>query len=128
MNKEVIIDGVDVSKCEFYCFTANFHKCDCLGGKARENSTVGNLNCEDNQNCYFKQLKRKEQECEKLKQWKEDAKNLFKTQIDNADKIVNRYKQVLDKIKDICNTYQREYMVNNGVQLLTTKILQAIED
>lgn len=74
------------------------------------------------------ELQAKEQECEKLKQWKKDAENLFKTQTDNADKIVNRYKQVLNKIKDICNTYQREYMVNNGVQLLTTKILQAIED
>lgn len=36
--------------------------------------------------------------------------------------------QKLKKIKDICNTYQMEYIVNNGVKLLTTKILQIIED
>ena len=45
------------------------------------------------------QLKRKEQECEELKQWKEDAENLFKTQTDNADKIINRHKQTLDEIE-----------------------------
>lgn len=28
-DKEIIIDGVDVSEGEFSCSTANFHKCDC---------------------------------------------------------------------------------------------------
>lgn len=37
----------------------------------------------------YKQLARKEQECEELKQWKKDAANLFKTQTDNFDKIKN---------------------------------------
>lgn len=45
------------------------------------------------------QLKRKEQECEELKQWKKGAENLFKAQIDNPDKIINRYKQALDEIR-----------------------------
>nr|DAH61749.1 MAG TPA: hypothetical protein [Caudoviricetes sp.] len=45
-------------------------------------------------------LKHKEQECEKLKQWKKDAENLFKTQTDNADKIINRYKHTLDEIEN----------------------------
>ncbi len=49
-------------------------------------------------------LQAKEQECEKLKQWKEDAENLFKTQTDNADKIINRYKQTLNKIKNSLKT------------------------
>lgn len=47
------------------------------------------------------QLKRKEQECEELKQWKKGAENLFKAQIDNADKIINRYKQALDEIEKL---------------------------
>ena len=46
-----------------------------------------------------KQLEEKEQECEELKQWKKDAENLFRTQTDNADKIINRYKQALDEIE-----------------------------
>lgn len=47
------------------------------------------------------QLQEKEQECEELKQWKKDAENLFRTQTDNADKIINRYKQALDEIEEI---------------------------
>lgn len=50
-------------------------------------------------------LQAKEQECEKLKQWKEDAANLFKTQTDNADKIINRYKQTLEEIEEFCTVY-----------------------
>lgn len=52
-NKQIIIDGVDVSKCEFL-------KYDGIGCGIDENYCRG-------ANCYFKQLKRKEQECEKLK-------------------------------------------------------------
>lgn len=47
-----------------------------------------------------KKLEAKEQECEELKQWKKDAANLFKTQTDNADKIISRYKQALDEIEE----------------------------
>lgn len=50
-------------------------------------------------------LQAKEKECEELKQWKKDAENLFKTQTDNADKIINRYKRTLDKIKKIASKH-----------------------
>ena len=36
--------------------------------------------------------------------------------------------QKLKNIKEIYNEYQMEYIVNNGVKLLTTKILQIIGD
>ena len=36
--------------------------------------------------------------------------------------------QKLENIKEICNMYQMEYIVNNGVKLLITKILQIIGD
>ena len=61
-------------------------------------------------------LKRKEQECEKLKRWKKGAENLFKTQIDNTDKITNRYKQALDEIEEIagqqCNICEELTPIN----------------
>lgn len=54
-DKQIMIDGVDVSNCENYNpkgrFTCNPHIC----------------NCHQKPNCYYKQLKRKEQECKKLK-------------------------------------------------------------
>lgn len=52
---------------------------------------------------------------------------------DNNCQIYEDYKQLkraeqkLEKVKEYCNKYQMEYIVNNGVQLLTTRILQIIE-
>lgn len=50
-KKEIIIDGVDVSGCIYLPY------CEDKQG-----------NCGNNPNCYFKQLKRKEQECKDLKE------------------------------------------------------------
>lgn len=100
IDKEIIINDVDVRECEKLGETIDGITCG-LGKRIRfanEIITKHNL-CKNNPNCRYKQLKRKEQECEELKQWKKDAENLFRTQTDNVDKIINRYKQALDKIE-----------------------------
>ena len=61
-NEEIYIDGVDVSRCEFYQIEANE-----LYPKANYCGSMRNTFCEIEPNCYYKQLKRKEQECEMLK-------------------------------------------------------------
>ena len=71
-DKEIIIDGIDVSKCE-YCLKTTKYRCSIQ-------RDVYKCLCEENPNCYFKQSKRKEKECEK-------------------------YKQTLTEIKDYCNKY-----------------------
>lgn len=53
-DKQIIIDGVDVSGCEDYRYFNNAHYCDLHYTRKL---------CEDLHNCYYKQLKRKEQEC-----------------------------------------------------------------
>ena len=35
-------------------------------------------------------------------------------------------KQTLTEIKEICNEYQKEYILNIGVEILSNKILQII--
>ena len=60
IDKQVIIDGVDVSGCS-WCVYAPDEDAYCLINDGED------LSCEDNPNCYYKQLKRKEQECERLK-------------------------------------------------------------
>lgn len=75
MSKEeqIIIDGVDVSGCLFYQsnfeedydvrikhFCSNWHNC---------------CKSSNNQNCYFKQLARKTQECEELKAYAQRQEN-----------------------------------------------------
>lgn len=59
-DKEIIIDGVDVSGCK-YCLKMTKYRCTIQ-------RDIYKWLCEENPNCYYKQLKRKEQECEELKE------------------------------------------------------------
>ena len=116
-DKEIIIDGVDVSGCEnsFKQFDNWIGKdvvmCDC---------TLG-CRCEPKENhCKFymyyleQQLKRKEQECEELKKELEavydDCKGCptCNEALYNANLYAKEYrklKQTLTEIKDYCNKY-----------------------
>lgn len=64
-NKPIIIDDIDVSKCEHL-----YREIDCLAhidfSECCEGYNPSYGYC-PNIDCYYKQLKRKEQECEKLK-------------------------------------------------------------
>ena len=61
-DKEIIIDGIDVSKCGHY----HYGKCE-IDYDEWNNEIIRYNECQNNPNCYFKQLKPKEQECEELK-------------------------------------------------------------
>ena len=126
-DKPIIIDGVDVSECKYF-------DCDSKECKSEYYVRYGYEiteydSCRENTNCYFKQLKRKEQECEELKSDLTDLSKIigckngtiltFKEQLD-------KLKQTLTEIKEICNEYQKEYILNIGVEILTNKILQII--
>ena len=63
IDKEIIIDGVDVSKCSYGELEKAIFKCSC-----EYNVRSASMFCKDNPNCYFKQSKRKEKECEKYEQ------------------------------------------------------------
>lgn len=56
-----VIDGVDVSGCEYYQIEANE-----LYPKAQYCGSMRNTFCENEPNCYYKQLKRLEQENQEL--------------------------------------------------------------
>ena len=58
-----MIDGVDVSGCNFRLERDNQQKCECTHATG-----FGVIcDCDKWQNCYFKQLARKTQECERMK-------------------------------------------------------------
>ena len=57
MSKEIIIDGVDVSGCEYYDEERPTLTCTCE-----------EYPCSECPNCHYKQLARKTAECEKYKQ------------------------------------------------------------
>ena len=64
-DKPIIVDNIDVSKCEFLIITNDKHLCHCIksdlfgGIEFVENAKNGN--CENNPNCYFKLLQQEKQ-------------------------------------------------------------------
>lgn len=90
-EKPIIIDGVDVSKCQdFYIYAMDNNECcDC------ESDNTQYFNCKDNPNCYYKQLARKTQECEQIKEKYEALK------LENQEgyEIVDELKQECEELK-----------------------------
>ena len=66
-DKQIIIDGVDISKCKHYDEVFNYCDQSYLGEGGLLKNTKNPKRCECSPNCYYKQLKRKEQKCEELK-------------------------------------------------------------
>lgn len=68
-DKQIIIDGVDVSKCEHaYISTSLFEEetyAQCSAFFLENEDSY--CECKENPNCYYKQLKRAEQKLEKIK-------------------------------------------------------------
>lgn len=71
MAEEIIIDGVDVSGCNFQLIRDNKILCECT------HATGFRVICECAKwnNCPYKQLKRKEKECEELKRELRNVEN-----------------------------------------------------
>ena len=105
-DKQIIIDGVDVSGCKKYeheivrCNATLKNMCFC-GGRCTDKK---------NADCYFKQLKRKEQECNKYKQTITEIEEIAMCIMDDDLEESSAYynaKQILQKISehDVENKY-----------------------
>lgn len=79
-DKEIIIDGVNVVECRFRCYIDR-----CMAHSCTTKP------CKENKNCYYKQLQRKEQECEELN---EDIQGL-KTNLLEKENCSARYYQIV---------------------------------
>lgn len=117
-NKQIIINGVDVNGCDFlakkddYCSYSGVtyaYKGQCMCSDEEM--------CKEHPKCFYKkvlkQLKRKEQECEELKDKNQYLINTcchFKNEIKKYKKAVHKYKVVLqDKIKRL-HLSHREFL------------------
>ena len=114
-KKQIIIDGVDVSKCNYFNNTDKSYCEECC-------SEFGCAICNDRPNCYFKQLKRKEQEYNKLyiqlkadEEYHKEEENTLRKIIKNKEernielyKENNKLKQTLAEIKDIAKNMNNE--------------------
>lgn len=107
--KEIIIDGVNVAGCEFAVKFTNDNRirCHCVKGLLRLDTMYEqplSALCENNPNCYYKQLKRLEQENEKLKEENESLKEVKDFMSDNLDIALKdkfKYKSALEEIREI---------------------------
>ena len=81
-DKQMIIDGVNVNGCKYY--NPNI-KMDCILYPLQPDA------CKNNPNCYYKQLARKEQECEKYKQTLIEIKEIAEKVYNDCD---NCYRDV----------------------------------
>ena len=124
-NKEIIIDGVDVSECKYY---VTYTK-DCINDNKSYNK------CESYNDCYYKQLKRLEQENEELKHRNENLRIALKTyempevikvltdwrtgELQLQEKRLNKYKHALEEIRDIASQTIIDYteIVKNNEKL-----------
>ena len=87
-DKQIIIDGVDVSGCSNLY---DIEDCICIDNGIEEH-------CKD-KNCYYKQLKRKEQECEELRG------DLYFTNEQLKD-----FKSHYDKVVEECENLREKYL------------------
>ena len=95
MTEPIIINGVDVSECEYYDSKMN-GVCECKNTKEYGTPTrvTGCGGCKFNPNCYYKQLKRKERELQEA--------------MDNYVQATNYYEDKLAQIKRIINEVENE--------------------
>ena len=107
-DKQIIIDGVDVSECDRHCSDnhnrPNMCYCEMTGG-------YSTCRPKDNQ-CNFyiksieKQLKRKEQECNKLKQTLAEIKEIAKKEVHTRMLFADNesfcdFSKILQKISEV---------------------------
>lgn len=129
-GKHIIINGVDVSKCRYLNLTDR-HYCD------EYPSEFDCAVCEERNNCYYKQLKRKEQSEERLvKQIKticdfiNNRPEIFKGIYGGVDKIITEYAERKEKecealkqaLAEIKNFVENEMVPNDDTRIILQKI------
>ena len=100
-KEQIMINGVDVGGCRFYQIKANK-----LYPKAQYCGSMRNIFCEDNPNCYYKQLARKTQECEELLKENQQLRNSLSDSLmfkfTGQENETNRYRKALEEIEKVC--------------------------
>ena len=102
-KKQIIIDGVDVSKCKFAITNKKegiYSGTKCLISNRGKPYNI----CECNSNCYFKQLARKTQECDRYCKALEEIEGIVK----NFGSYAAWQEQRINKILDIINKAKGE--------------------
>ena len=111
-DKQIIIHGVDVSGCSYYA-----------DGKCT-NSHMIQSNCKNVAVCYYKEYKRKEQECEELKK---DLTDLSKI-IDCKNGTILTFKEQLDQLKKENELYKQSHKTEQDRRRAFEQTLEEIRE
>lgn len=98
MTNKTIINGIDVGKCKSFFKGIKEHNI-CCYFDTREDKIPFAVFCEENPNCYFKQLARAKEEIEK---WKHQAE-LGSDTTDRLSKELEELNAQVDEWKENCN-------------------------
>ena len=119
-KEQIIIDGVDVAGCKYF---------------NRFRSICHNKNlccdCEKNQDCYYKQFARKEQECEELKNeyWKLEQGNDFLAEKNSRLKgCFAEIKEIAEPFCNACQEFEPEKKGSNCMYCNYGIILRKISE
>ena len=127
-DKEIIIDDCDVRKCVNRQWDNSQKTHLCYAG----NSPLTPWSwCEENPNCYFKQLKRKEQECEELKNeyWKLEQGNDFLAEKNSRLKgCFAEIKEIAEPFCNACQEFEPEKKGSNCMYCNYGIILRKISE
>ncbi len=128
-DKQIIINGVDVGWCKNYN-EANSKDCETL------------YICAENPNCYYKQLKAKEQECERLKrdyfkqnEWLQEQKkelDQLKAENDELRQFLSKEPLAIQALQKSYESYQKSTKVFSDwvkdYKQLITEIKELLKD
>lgn len=123
------INGIDVSEWELKGVLIPITECKYFGGIGDCKESKGL--CVDNDNCYFKQLKRLEKENEELKKRCEELDKM--TGIFSV-RLADKYKQALEEIREEANRLLYEenpiygYNNSNYFELLAKYVLAKVKE
>ena len=130
-KEQIIIDGINVKKCKHFCLEPQIPDMALAGFSKICGEEYIAKECEDNPDCYFKQLARKTRECEELKrqkavlkswskhleQWKDDLlkdNDYYRNTLENIEKIIKEYDCVncSEQHCEDCNKGEIFYIIN----------------
>lgn len=100
-KQEIIINGVDVKRCEFLFPHNKYNGCRCMNDPIANVSNVMSMTCEGNPDCNYKQLQRKTAECEELKNTLNKLTRgvVIPMQEPEVINLANHYHKALDEIE-----------------------------
>lgn len=143
MTEKIIIDGVDIAECEHYCEKINTGS-GVIQNPLKQGFCLHNITglqnadiyfrmltfpkCREQSNCYYKQLKRLEQDSKQLTQWLDEARRNADFWCDKCTSLEQENKELKKlrcKFKEYCTCNTENY--RSALEEIKTVINQSCD-